>query len=89
LNQKKFKKTIKIKLSIPKYLSSKEDLLKNTQLLELKYDNPVKVEQVLKDSRIKDDYLGIILLNGEKNINKEYLIRHSCELKLFLMMAGG
>jgi len=89
LNQKKHIKTIKIKLFIPKSLSSKKDLMESTQLLELEYDNPVKVEQILKDSKIKDDYLGIILLNGEKNIDKEYLIQQSCELRLFLMMAGG
>jgi len=80
---------IKIKLVVPKLLSSDQNIKGHTQVLNLEYRNPVTVEQVLKDNKIKMHFLGFMVLNGNKNVNKKFLIEESCELKLFLLMAGG
>ncbi len=80
---------IKIKLLVPKLLSSEPKIKGNTQILNLEYSHPVTVGQVLKDNKIKMDFLGFMLLDGKKNVNKKFLIEESCELKLFLLMAGG
>ena len=80
---------IKIKLIVPKLLSSEPNIKGNTQIIHLEYNNPVTVDQVLTDNKIKMNFLGIILLDGKKNVNKKFLIEESCELKLFLVMAGG
>ncbi|MFW6148809.1 MAG: hypothetical protein ACOC6D_02995 [Atribacterota bacterium] len=80
---------IKIKLVVPKLLSSDQNIKGNTQVLNLEYSNPVMVEQVLKDNNINMHFLGFMVLNGNKNVNKKFLIEESCELKLFLLMAGG
>ena len=80
---------IKIKLIVPKHLSNEKDLKENSQVLNLEYTNPVTVERVLKENKIKLDYLGFIVMNGDKNIKKDFLIEESCELKLFLVMGGG
>ena len=80
---------IKIKLIVPKLLSSEPNIKGNTQIINLEYNNPVTVDQVLTDNKIKINFLGIILLDGKKNVNKKFLIEESCELKLFLLMDGG
>jgi hypothetical protein len=58
-------------------------------MLNLEYNDPVTVEQVLKDAQIKTQFLGFMVMDGKKNINKKYLIEKSCEIKLYLLMAGG
>jgi len=80
---------IKIKLVVPKLLRYDQNIKGHTQVLSLKYGNPVTVEQVLKDNKINMHFLGFMVLNGNKNVNKKFLIEESCELKLFLLMAGG
>jgi hypothetical protein len=80
---------IKIKLVVPKLLSSDQNIKGNTQVLNLEYGNPVTVEQILKDNNINMHFLGFMVLNGNKNVNKKFLIEESSELKLFLLMAGG
>jgi hypothetical protein len=80
---------IKIKLIVPKLLSSDQNLKGNTQILHLEYDNPVSVDQVLNDGKIKTTFLGFMVMDGKKNVNKKFLIDQSCELKLYLVMAGG
>jgi hypothetical protein len=80
---------INIKLIVPKLLSSNQNLKGNTQTLNLEYNHHVTVEQVLKDAQIKTQFLGFMVMDGEKNINKKYLIEKSCEIKLYLLMAGG
>jgi len=80
---------IKIKLIVPKLLSSDQNLKGNTQLLNLEYKNPVTVEQVLKDGKIKTGFLGFMVIDSKKNVNKKFLIEESCELKLYMLMAGG
>jgi hypothetical protein len=80
---------IKIKLVVPKLLSSDQNLKGNTQILHLEYENPVSVDQVLKDGKIKTTFLGFMVMDGKKNVNKKFLIEQSCELKLYLVMAGG
>jgi hypothetical protein len=90
MNDKNKDKTmIKIKLIVPKLLSSNQNLKGNTQMLNLEYNDPVTVEQVLKDAQIKTQFLGFMVMDGKKNINKKYLIEKSCEIKLYLLMAGG
>ena len=61
----------------------------NTHLFDLEYEQPVTVDQVLKDGKVKTTYLGFMILNGKKNVNKEYQIEQSSELKLFIVMCGG
>lgn len=80
---------IKIKLVVPKLLSVDQSLQGNTQVLNLEYNKPVTVEQVLKDGKIKTQFLGFMVIDGKKNVNKMFLIEQSCELKLYLLMAGG
>jgi len=80
---------IKINLVVPKLLSSDPNIKGDKQILHLEYNHPVTVDQVLKDNQIKVDFLGFMLLDGKKNVNKKFLIEESCELKLFLLMAGG
>jgi len=89
INKTRNKVMIKIKLVVPKLLSGNQNTTGNTQVLNLEYNNPVTVEQVLKDNKIKMHFLGFMVLNGNKNVNKKFLIEESCELKLFLLMAGG
>jgi hypothetical protein len=88
-DENKDKTMIKIKLIVPKLLSSNQNLKGNTQMLNLEYNDPVTVEQVLKDAQIKTQFLGFMVMDGKKNINKKYLIEKSCEIKLYLLMAGG
>jgi hypothetical protein len=88
-DENKDKTMIKMKLIVPKLLSSNQNLKGNTQMLNLEYNDPVTVEQVLKDAQIKTQFLGFMVMDGKKNINKKYLIEKSCEIKLYLLMAGG
>lgn len=81
---------IKIKLIVPKLLlDNKEDIKASTCILHLEYDHPVTVDQVLKDHKINRNFLGFMLIDGQKNVTKGYLINTSCELKLFLLAGGG
>ena len=89
INKTRNKVMIKIKLVVPKLLSNDQNIKGHTQVLNLEYSNPVTIEQVLKDNKIKMHFLGFMVLNGNKNVNKIFLIEESCELKLFLLMAGG
>jgi hypothetical protein len=83
------KSMIKIKLIAPKLLSSDQNLKDNNQILNLEYNNPVTVEQVLKDGKIKTGFLGFMVIDSKKNVNKKFLIEESCELKLYMLIAGG
>jgi len=80
---------IKIKLIVPKLLSNNQLIKGNTHVFDLEYEQPVTVGQVIKDNKINMLFLGFILLDGKKNVNKVYLIEQSCELKLFIVMCGG
>ncbi len=81
---------IKIKLMVPNILLSGEPNLKNNkQVINLEYSKPVTVEQILNDSKINRKFLGLIVLNNTKIVDKKYLLRESCELDLFLLMGGG
>ena len=89
INKTRNKMMIKIKLVVPKLLMYDQNIKGHTQVLNLEYNNPVTVDQVLKDKKINMHFLGFMVLNGNKNVNKNFLIEESCELKLFLLMAGG
>ena len=80
---------IKIKLIVPKLLSNNQSMKGNTHVFDLEYEQPVTVVQVLKDNKVNMLFLGYILIDGKKNVNKLYLIEQSCELKLFIVMCGG
>jgi len=80
---------IKIKLIVPKLLSSNQNLKCNNQILNLEYNNPVTVEQVLKDGEIKTGFLGFMVIDSKKSVNKKSLIEESCELKLYMLIGGG
>lgn len=81
---------IKIKLTVPNSMFPNNYNLKNNkQVLYLDYSNPVTIEQILNDHKINRKFLGLIVLNNTKIVDKKYLIRESCELKLFLLMGGG
>lgn len=80
---------IKIKLIVPKSLNNNQDIKGNTHIFDLEYENPVTVDQVLKDNNINRNFPILVVLNGTKNVNKKYLIEESCELKLFILMGGG
>ena len=80
---------IKIKLIVPKLLSNNQSIKGNTHVFDLEYKQPVTVGQVIKDNKINMLFLGFILLDGKKNVNKIHLIEQSCELKLFIVMCGG
>lgn len=80
---------IRIKLLVPKLLLSNPKEKFSTQILTLEYDHPITVEHVLKDQKIKTAFLRLILVNGKKSVNRNYLIEESCELKLYMMVDGG
>lgn len=81
---------IKIKITVPKLLLPNNSKMKdNNQVLDLEYPEPVTVERLLTDNRIDTRFLGLIILNGTKNVDKKYLIKESCKIKLFLLMGGG
>ena len=61
----------------------------NTHVFNLEYEQPVTVGQVIKDNKINRHFLGFMLIDGKKNVNKMYLIEQSCELKLFILICGG
>ena len=80
---------IKIKLIVPKLLSNNQSMKGSTHFFDLEYKQPVTIDQVLKDNKINMLFLGFMLLDGKKNVDKTYLIEQSCELKLFIVMCGG
>ena len=80
---------IKIKLIVPKLLSNNQLMKGNTHILDLEYKQPVTVGQIIKDNNINLHFLGFMVLNGKKNVNRAYQIEQSCELKLFIIMCGG
>jgi len=80
---------IKIKLIVPKLLSNNQSMKGDTHVFDLEYEQPVTVVRVLKDNKINMLFLGYMLIDGKKNVNKLYLIEQSCELKLFIVMCGG
>ena len=81
-------KIIKIELIVTGFLSSNKSSKKGTEIIEVEYDNPVTVRKLLKDTKIKVKFLGLIILNG-KNINQDFLINNSCQIKLFPLIGGG
>ena len=80
---------IKIKLIVPKLLSNNQSMKGNNHIFNLEYKQPVTVDQVIKDNNINLHFLGFMILNGKKNVNRAYQIEQSCELKLFIIMCGG
>ena len=81
-------KIIKIELIVTGFLSSNKSSKKGTEIIEVEYDNPVTVRKLLEDTKIKVKFLGLIILNG-KNINQDFLINDSCQIKLFPLIGGG
>jgi len=80
----------KIKLIVPNLLLSGEPNLKdNKQVINLEYSKPVSIEQILNDNKINRRFLGLIILNCTKIVDKKYLVKESCELEFFLLMGGG
>jgi len=81
-------KIIKIELIVTGFLSSKKLAKKSTEIIEVEYNNPVTVRELLRDTKIKIKFLGLIILNG-KNINQDFLINYSCCIKLYPLLGGG
>ena len=80
---------INVKLIVPKLLSPDQSKKGNTQVMDLEYSKPVTVGKILEEQQINKHFLGFMVLNGNKNVNKNYLIDQSGELKLYIIMCGG
>ncbi|MEA2022057.1 MAG: hypothetical protein U9N08_06255 [Candidatus Caldatribacteriota bacterium] len=57
------------------------------ETIKVEYNNPVTVRNLLKDTKIKIEFLGLIILNG-KNINQDFLINYFCCVKLYPLLGG-
>ena len=79
---------IKIELITPAFLISNKTTKKGTEILVVEYDKPVTVRKLLKDTNIQVEFLGLIMLNA-KNINQNFILNNSCQIKLFPLLGGG
>jgi hypothetical protein len=75
---------IKVKLQFSNYF--KNEYLSNN--LELKYKNPVKLSEVLKDAKITPANVWLIKI-GDSIVKEDYLLIKSSEIKLLPIIDGG
>ena len=75
---------IKVKLQFSSYC--KNEFLSNG--IELKYKNPVKLLEVLKDAKITPANLWLIKI-GDSIAKEDYQLNKSCEIKLLPIIGGG
>jgi len=64
---------IKIKIILPYYL--KKEYLSNT--LELNYEKPVLINQIIKDSKVNSADICFVKV-GDLIVKRDYIIRNSC-----------
>ena len=79
---------IRIELIATGFLGSKKSAKHDTEIIIKEYICPITVRKLLIDARIKVDFLGLIMLNGE-SIHQDFLIETSCRIKLFPILGGG
>ena len=75
---------IKVKLQFSSYF--KNEYLSNN--LELKYKNPVKLSEVLKDAKITSANVWLIKI-GDSIVKEDFLLIKSSEIKLLPIIDGG
>jgi hypothetical protein len=75
---------IKVKLQFSSYC--KNEFLSNS--IVLKYKNPVKLLEVLKDAKITPANLWLIKI-GDSIAKEDYQLTKSCEIKLLRIIGGG
>jgi hypothetical protein len=81
-------KIIKIELIVAGFLGSSKSTKNGPEIIKREYINPITVREVLTDAKIKLRFIGLIMLNG-KNTNQDFLINHSCRIKLYPLLGGG
>ena len=75
---------IKVKLQFSSYF--KNEYLSNS--IELKYKNPVKISEVLKDAKKTPANFWLIKI-GDSVVKEDYLLIKSSEIKLLPIIDGG
>jgi len=75
---------IKIKIILPYYL--KKEYLSNT--LELNYEKPVLINQIIKDSKVNSADICFVKV-GDLIVKRDYIIRNSCNIKFIPVVGGG
>ena len=75
---------IKIKINLAGYFKNKYLL----ETIERHYSKPERINMILKDTDISLSDVFLIKM-GDKLIKEDYLIRKSCEVKLFPIIGGG
>lgn len=84
----KGEKMIKIQLIVHGFLSNKPEAERSKEVIEVEYSHALTVNQLLKDIKIKIEFLGLVILDG-KDVNRDFLINHSCQIKLIPLLVGG
>jgi len=75
---------IKIKIILPYYL--KKEYLSST--IELNYEKPVLINQIIKDSKVKSMDVYLVKI-GDLIVKKDYIVQHSCDIKFIPVVGGG
>jgi len=83
-----FRILLKIKLIMHGFLRESLTEKKRLDIIEVEYDAPVSIEKLLKEAKIRLDFLGLILVDG-RNVKLDYMVNDSCQIKLFPMVGGG
>ena len=79
---------IKIKLIVNGFLSNNKSLKGGKEIIELEYEKSVTIRKLMIEAKIKLEFLGLIILDG-KNIDQDFLVTDSCQIKLFPILGGG
>ena len=75
---------IKIKIILPYYL--KKEYLSNT--LELNYEKPVLINQIIKDSKVNSIDIFFVKVR-DSIVKRDYIVRDSCDIKFIPAVGGG
>ena len=75
---------IKVKIQFSNHFKSEY----SSNIIELKYINPVILSKVFKDAKIAPANVWLIKINGSV-VSDDYLVDKSCEIKLLPIIGGG
>ena len=79
---------IKVELIISGFLGPGETNHQGLETITKEYTQPLTIGEILLDAKIKVNFLGLIVKNG-KTIHRDFLIKESCQIKLFPLLGGG
>ena len=75
---------IKIKITLS-YCFKKEYL---SNAIELNYEQPVSIDQIIKDSKVNSIDVCFVKI-GDLIVKRDHIIRKSCEIKFIPVVGGG